>query len=87
MALRQFDKTEKINCEVVAEVSTDFLAAMAWTDAFGCMLVYGLSPKEMGQKLHLVVAKLDDDIKSPTTKQADAEFQRCRHPGVWEMFK
>jgi hypothetical protein len=62
LALRLLDKTEKITCQVVIDVSTDLLKAIAWADAYGCMLLYGLSPKQVGYQLHQVIDKLDNDV-------------------------
>jgi hypothetical protein len=51
MALRLFDKTEKVRCSIITDVSTDFLNAMAWNEVYGDILLHGLSPKYIGYQL------------------------------------
>jgi hypothetical protein len=63
MALRLFDKTEKIRCSIITDVSIDFLNAMAWNEVYGDILLHGLSPKYIGYQLRLVVKKLDNNVK------------------------
>ncbi|MCJ8269935.1 MAG: hypothetical protein MJK04_11105, partial [Psychrosphaera sp.] len=63
MALRLFDKTEKVRCSVITDVSTDFLNEIAWNEVYGDILQHGLSPKDIGYHLRQVVKRLDNNVK------------------------
>ncbi len=39
------------------------LNELAWVDAYGSLLLYGLSPKEMGQQYNQVVKAVKKNIK------------------------
>lgn len=63
LALRKLGSDEKINCQVVTEASPAKLNSLAWHDAYGCMLAYGISPKKLGQQFKQVLALMDDEVK------------------------
>ena len=42
LALYKLDKTEKISCQIVTDTTDTFLNEMAWNDAYGAMLLYGI---------------------------------------------
>jgi hypothetical protein len=44
LALYKLDKTQKIYCQVVSDASELLLNELAWHDAYGAALLYGISP-------------------------------------------
>jgi hypothetical protein len=63
LALYKFDKTEKIHCQIVTDVSDSLLNEIAWHYAYGAALLYGISPKRMGQQCNQMVTKVRQEIK------------------------
>jgi hypothetical protein len=63
LALYKFDKTEKIHCQVVTDAPDLLLNEIAWHDAYGAALLYGISPKRMGQQCNQMVTKVRQGIK------------------------
>jgi hypothetical protein len=63
LALYKFDKTEKIHCQIVTEAPDSLLNEIAWHDAYGAALLYGISPKRMGQQCNQMVTKVRQGIK------------------------
>jgi hypothetical protein len=59
LALYKFDKTEKIHCQVVTDAPDSLLNEIAWHDAYGAALLYGISPKGMGQQCNQMVKNFD----------------------------
>ena len=48
LALYKLDRAEKISCQIVTDATDSLLNEMAWNDAYGAMLLYGISPNLMG---------------------------------------
>jgi hypothetical protein len=63
LALYKLDKTEKINCQVVSDATDPLLNELAWHDAYGAALLYGISPQRMGQQCNQMVTKVSQEIK------------------------
>ena len=63
LALYKLDKTEKIQCQVVTDASDSLLNEIAWHAAYGAVLLYGISPKRMGQQCNQMVTKVRQEIK------------------------
>jgi hypothetical protein len=45
LALYKFDKTEKVHCQIVTDAHDLLLNEIAWHDAYGAILLYGIRPK------------------------------------------
>jgi hypothetical protein len=63
LALYKFDRTEKIHCQIVSDAPDLLLNEIAWHDAYGAVLLYGISPKRMGQQCNQMVTKVRQEIK------------------------
>ena len=62
LALYKLDETEKISCQIVTGAADSLLNEMAWNDAYGAMLLYGISPNLMGLQCKEVVSKVPKKI-------------------------
>ena len=63
LALYKLDKTQKIQCQVVSDASELLLNELAWHDAYGAALLYGISPTRVGQQRNQMVTKVRQVIK------------------------
>lgn len=62
VALYKLDEIEKIQCQIVTDASDVLLNELAWFDAYGAALYYGISPKRMGQQCNQMISKVRQEI-------------------------
>ena len=58
LALYKLERTENISCQIVTDAADSLLNEMAWNDAYGAILLYGINPNLMGLQCKEVLSKV-----------------------------
>ena len=81
LALHKLDKTEKIHCQIVIDSPDSLLNEIAWHDAYWTVLLYGVSPKRIGQQCNQMVTKVRQEIKDKYLPELSSvrQFSKATH--------